>query len=352
MKIILDARKSEDYGIGEYIKNLFSEIAISGHFETKVITHMDKDLIKIPQEKKIFSEAGNYSFREQFELTRLLKKHKDFFYFSPHYVFPYFLKNRLIVTVHDLIHFKFPEFFKPRVKVKIAKLFIKKIKRDASFIFTVSETTRNDMVEMFGFNENRIKVIYNGLSEDFFNMGKTVIRDNIPYILYTGNLKPHKNIPVLLKAFKKISRDNPEIELVLAGVTKDNILESDLEALNLKSRVKTTGYISREKLIEYIDNSLFFVFPSLYEGFGFPPLEAMARKKAVISSPKGSLSEILGNAALYFDPYSPDDLAEKITQFIKDSRLRKEYEENGFTHSKKFTLKRSVEKYISILKEI
>lgn len=351
MKIILDARKAEDYGIGEYINNLFPEIAASGHFETKIITHRDKGLIKIPHVEKIFAEAGNYSFREHFELPHLLKKYRDFFYFSPHYIFPYFLKNKLIVTVHDLIHFKFPEFFKPRIKVNIAKLFIKKIKRDAELIFTVSETTKNDMVELFGFKENRIKVIYNGLSENIFNAEKTIIRKNAPYILYTGNLKPHKNIPVLLKAFKKIIRDNPEIELVLAGVINNSTLESDLETLNLKGKVKTTGYISREKLIEYIDNSLFFVFPSLYEGFGFPPLEAMARKKAVISSPFGSLTEILGNSALYFDPHSPYDLAEKITQFIKDSRLRKEYEEKGFARSKKFTLKRSVEKYISILKE-
>ncbi|MEN8153041.1 MAG: glycosyltransferase family 1 protein [Acidobacteriota bacterium] len=352
MKIILDARKVDDYGIGEYIKNLFSGIIESEYFETKIVSHADSGQTNFPNGKIIHTKSENYNFKEHFEIPRLLNKYKDFFYFSPHYVFPYFLKNNLIVTVHDLIHFKFPHFFKPRIRVELAKAFIKKIKKDASLIFTVSETTKNDMVEMFGFNGNKIKVIYNGLSEDFFNMEKTTIKGSAPYILYAGNFKPHKNIPVLLKAFKNISMANPEIELILAGVTKNKTLEDELNGLDIKNRVKVTGYVPRKKLIEYIDNSLFFVFPSLYEGFGFPPLEAMARKKAVISSPAGSLGEVLGDSALNFDPNSPDDLTEKISQFINDQELLKKYEAKGFAHSKNFTINRSVGNYIKILKEI
>jgi len=109
------------------------------------------------------------------------------------------------------------------------------------------------------------------------------------------------------------------------------------------------GYMSQQDLIRLIDGAEFFVFPSLYEGFGFPPLEAMARKKAVISSPGGSLKEILGDNALFFSPHSAEELAEKIALFIENDMIKKDYETKGFTHSSHFRWDKTIQQYASVL---
>jgi glycosyltransferase involved in cell wall biosynthesis len=109
------------------------------------------------------------------------------------------------------------------------------------------------------------------------------------------------------------------------------------------------GYLAQQDLIRFIDGAAFFIFPSLYEGFGFPPLEAMARKKAVISSPGGSLKEILGNNVLYFSPDSHEELAEKITFFIENDGMRKDYEKRGFAHSSHFRWDKTIKQYVSVL---
>ncbi len=356
-KIILDARKLNDYGIGEYIKNLFPSIINSEHFESKII-FSNEEIInpnlfgELDQDDVIRVKSPNYSLREHFEIPNAVSHLKDHYYFSPHYVFPYFLKNELIITIHDLIHFKFPHYFKPGIKVEFAKKFIKKIKNSGSKVFTVSENSRKDLVNLFGFDYDSVNVIHNGLPEIFFKFKKGANPKPFPYIMYTGNFKPHKNLKVLLKAFGVISEKFPSLRLVLAGVEKSKELFRITEKYDITNMVIPTGYIKIEELLNLLDFSEFFVFPSLYEGFGFPPLEAMSRKKAVISTKCGSLSEVLEESAVFFDPASPDELALKIEKLLTDTSFRSEFEEKGYLHSAKFTIEKMVSEYLEHFKSI
>lgn len=356
-KIILDARKLNDYGIGEYIKNLFPSILNSENFESKIIISNEENINpnlfgELDHNDIIKVRSPNYSLREHFEIPKAVSQFSDYYYFSPHYVFPYFLKNRLIITIHDLIHFKFPQYFKPGIKVKIAGKFIKKIKNSGSKVFTVSENSRNDLVDIFGFEESSINVIHNGLPDIFFNFKKGANPKPFPYIMYTGNFKPHKNLEALLKAFRIINEKFPSLRLVLAGVEKNKELFRITEKYGITNKIIPTGYIQVEELLNLLDFSEFFVFPSLYEGFGFPPLEAMSRKKAVISTRCGSLGEVLEDSALYFDPASHDELVLKIEKLLTDTSLRSEYEEKGYLHSTKFTMKKMVSQYLDHLKNL
>lgn len=352
MKIIFDARRIEDYGIGVYLENLFQGIINSGLFNYKILHLKGTNYLRAPRESFIEVSSKNYDFREHLEIPVKIQKLRSFYYFSPHYIFPIFLKNPLIVTIHDLIHFKFSYLFKPAVKVEFGKYFMNQVKRRAKIIFTVSETTKKDLIESFNFNENRIRVIYNGISDLFFHKSKKVSPFQFPYILYTGNLKPHKNLATLLKAFSLIKVRYSNLKLLLIGVGQDKSLMESIQNLKLEDRVLIRKYNSRERLIRYIDGAEFFIFPSLYEGFGFPPLEAMARKKAVISSTGGSLKEILGEHALFFDPKHYEELAEKISLFIEDSELRKTYQDRGYHHSLNFRWKKAINNYISVLKKL
>jgi glycosyltransferase involved in cell wall biosynthesis len=168
MNIILDARKIEDYGIGTYIQNLFLGIARSELFDCRTIHLTGTTYLDLPPESHIGVSSKNYSWREHLEIPFKTKGMKNFYYFSPHYVFPLCIQNKLFVTVHDLIHFKFPDLFKPALRVKVGKFFMRQVKHRALLVFTVSQTTKQDLQEIFGFENHRVKVIYNGISESFF----------------------------------------------------------------------------------------------------------------------------------------------------------------------------------------
>lgn len=350
MKIILDARKIEDYGIGSYIQNLFQRIAHSGMFDCRTIHLRGTKYMDLPVESYISVSSKNYDWREHLEIPFKTNGMKDFYYFSPHYVFPLFVKNKLFITVHDLIHFKFPDLFKPALRVELGKFFMRQVKKRAILVFTVSQTTKLDLQEIFGFEDHRVKVIYNGVSESFFQRIPQISGLAFPYVLYTGNLKPHKNLPTLLKAFSLVKERFPELRLVLVGVKPDKPFLQLLRDLEIKQRIVIKGYEPQENVIRFLDGAEFFVFPSLYEGFGLPPLEAMARRKAVISSSGGSLSEILGDKALYFRPDSAEELAEKISLFMQDRNLREDYETRGFEHSLKFRWENTIQEYLQALK--
>jgi glycosyltransferase involved in cell wall biosynthesis len=349
VKILFDTRKIQDYGIGVYIRNLFKGIADSGQFECRTIHLKGTEYLDIPQHSPIEVTAKNYDLREHVEIPWKTRKFKDFSYFSPHYVFPLFVSQNLFVTVHDLIHFKFPRMFKPAIRVEAGKFFMRQVRKKAAVVFTVSQNTKEDLLDLFGFDESRIEVIYNGIAEIFFQQEVLPSRYDFPYMLYTGNLKPHKNLSTLIKAFSLIKDRFPDYRLILAGVLPDLPFQEELGRLGIADRVVTKGYLAQQDLIRFIDGAEFFVFPSKYEGFGFPPLEAMARKKAVISSPGGSLREVLGDNVLYFSPDSVEELVEKITIFIQNGGIKKEYETKGHAQSTRYRWHKTIQQYASVL---
>ncbi len=350
MKIILDARKIDDFGIGEYIKNVFNPLTESGIFNNTVLFNREHPVDFGGNCTYIPIASKNYNIFEQLEIPLKMLNNRKYLFFSPHYIYPLAMSNRLIVTIHDLIHFKFPDFFGPKIKIRAGEYFLKTIRKKSLKIFCVSENTKNDLIDMFEFKDEQISVIYNSLNSLFFNLKKESSPISSPYILYTGNIKPHKNVSALIEAFRLIKPFFKNLKLVLAGAG-EKIPEEYIHD-DIRDHLITTGYLAREKLINYIDNAEIFVFPSFYEGFGFPPLEAMARGKAVISSPEGSLKEILGKAPLYFDPYSPQELSEKIILLLKNKKLRKETEEKGLERAKLFTAKKSVSLYLEELKKL
>ena len=349
VKILFDTRKIQDYGIGGYIRNLFQGIADRGDFECRTIHLKSTDYLDLPRESSIEVTAKNYDFREHAEIPWKTRMYKDYCYFSPHYVYPLFISQKLFVTVHDLIHFKFPHLFRPAVRVEVGKFFIRQVQKKAAIVFAVSQTTKNDLRDLFGFDESRVKVIYNGIAENFFQQEPHPSVFDFPYVLYTGNLKPHKNLSALIKAFSLIKDRFPDFRLVLAGVLPDHAFKQSVAHLGIADKVVTKGYLAQQDLIRFIDGAEFFVFPSLYGGFGFPPLEAMARKKAVISSPGGSLKEVLGDNVLYFSPDSAEELAEKIALFIENDGIKKDYEIKGFAHSSHFRWDETIQQYASVL---
>jgi glycosyltransferase involved in cell wall biosynthesis len=352
VKLILDARKSDDYGIGVYLTALFSGLIESRGFDCRILHLQDSSPFPITETAAIAVKSRNYNLREHWEIPQKIKGLSDHLYFSPHYVFPLLIQNRLLVTIHDVIHFKFPQFFGSRLKVRTGEFFIRQAKKRAELIFTVSHTTKRDLEEMFAFPSDRIRVVYSGIAEDFFSTPTLPSPFPFPYLVTVSNLKPHKNIPLLLEAYAAVAPRYPDLRLILVGITPDKNTAAWLGEKKLQDRVICKGYVTGEELVGLIDGAEFLVHPSLYEGFGFPPLEAMSRGRAVISSTGGSLKEILADNALFFSPASSEELAECLVRFLDDPEKRAAYAEKGRAHSRNFRWSQALEQYREILQHL
>lgn len=326
MKIAIDARMIQMSGIGTYIKTLMGKgiyQAALGDGET--IGEYDKNLEVIDFSDRI------YSISEQlhFPFNALRRADVDILH-VPHYNIPILYRGRLAVTIHDLIHLVLPEFLPNKMAYIYAKVVIGIAVRKADVIFTVSENSKKDLMRFFKVKEDKIIVTYNAVDRKFVHKDRKAVeylvdKYGIPsgrkVIMYVGNLKPHKNLSRLLKAYSKLE-GREKTCLVLVGKAFDSEdLTPEIEALNLEKDVIRTGIVVNEELVDFYNLADLFVFPSLYEGFGIPPLEAMACGTPVVCSNNSSLPEVVGDAALTFDPYDEDAIRDAMLRVLGDSEL-------------------------------
>jgi len=348
MILVIDTRMINASGIGRYLKNIIPFLLK----EYKLILLGDStELQEYKKEKniKIVSMATSiYSIKEQFELAQKIPP-CDLFW-SPHYnipLLPIKAKKRL-VTIHDVYHLAFKDTLSLSQKL-YAKLLINQAVKKSDVILTVSNFSKNEIIKYTQTKKN-IEVVYNGVDENLIN-NKKIDKEN--YILYVGNVKPHKNLVRALKAFKKI--DNQNLIFKIVG-KKDNFITKDTEveqlAIELGNRVEFTGYVEDSKLVELYKKAKIFLFPTLYEGFGIPPLEAQACGTPVICSNVASLPEVGGESVLYCDPCDINDIADKITLLLEDKSLQNELIQKGYENLKRFSWEKSAKKIIDIIEGI
>jgi glycosyltransferase involved in cell wall biosynthesis len=320
MKIGIDVRKLKDYGIGTHIQNVILPAIQMDDQNQYVLFCSPHDAQKDFHNATWVSESSsNYSLREHFSVAKQAKDHHVDLFHSPHYTLPLALKKPAIVTVHDLIQFKFPQFY-PSWKVRAGSFVLKRALEKAVVILTVSQTSKKDIVEAFPFTESKLQVIYNRLNPDWMKSSPLIDLSSLgiakDFILYVGNFKRHKGVEVLLDAFRTL-KDAPQ--LVLAG--KPDQTESELiEKCFAVPNVRVLGFAEGKVLRSLYANAMLFVFPSLYEGFGYPPLEAMSCGTAVLSSDAPALCEILGDSVEFFQRGSVESLASKLEILIHDQQ--------------------------------
>ena len=304
--VLWDARKIRDYGIGEYIQGVLGEL--SGLPICALGYKRDRELIGFPM---IEVKSRGYTLYEQYEIWAKVKRAKPLIFHTPHYVFPIFYTGRLVVTIHDIIHLIYPHYFRFGA-YQYAKLFIKEALRRADAVITVSQRSRADLLSIYPAAKNRIYVIYNGLSEEYFGEvdpeAEESVRKFRPYILGVGNNKPHKRFDLLKRAFAALSRRG--FNLVLAGFEGEN-----------RGGVFHLGFVERRLLKALYKNAEVLVHPAEYEGFGFPPFEASALGTPVLSTRVGAVDEILGDTVTYFEKNDEKDLLEKLTDIVNNISL-------------------------------
>jgi len=357
--LTIDVRMIKQSGIGTYIVNLLPHVIESISFMPITLLGRNEELSQFPWIRRsninvIEFNEPIYSIQEQVGMSRKIPKQTKLFW-SPHYNIPLLYSGKLLVTVHDVFHLAMKEYVGGIHKRMYAKLMFNALSRKASHIICVSDFTKNQFIQYTGSAKSPITTIHNGVNSSWFRPADFREQSETPYLLYVGNVKPHKNLGNLLTAFSKVMHLIPH-NLVIVGrregfITGDQAIVNQSEALG--DRIQFTGYISDEELKKYFSNASAFVFPSVYEGFGLPPLEAMACGCPVLVSNRASLPEVCGDAAQYFDPIDPKDIAEKIMMVVNDRRLRDKLVQAGLEQSQKFnwdiSRDRTMEKIRSLL---
>jgi glycosyltransferase involved in cell wall biosynthesis len=262
-----------------------------------------------------------------------------------------------IIVVHDLIPLRFPEnHLRPQ---HYFRSFVPLLLRKSRAILTVSENTKRDIITCYGIEADKVLVVPPGYDKDRYRMGIDIMGVKgkyglTSYLLYLGNLRPHKNLLRLLQAFARIVRTIPHM-LVITGRKDPRFypaLEAEVQVLGLQDRVRFLDYVPADELPSLYVGADIFVFPSLYEGFGLPPLEAMACGTPVMVANVSSLPEVVGDAALMVDPYDVEGMAKAMYKVLSDVRLSEEMRRKGLERAKSFSWGRTAQSILNVCKEV
>ena len=341
MKILFDGRVFSHIhytGVENYAQSLYQKFSISNNIT----------LLKPKSKNKILQHLWEHIFLPW-------KARRYDLLFSPANIAPIWKpKNtKLVMTLHDTAFLTHQD--------SISKLFylyykyaIPQALKISDRVITISEFSKREIIKNYPFVKDKIDVIYNGIdAKEFSPINHD---DKERYILFVGSLNPRKNFIRLIKAFQIMSFEH-DIELKIVGNFSDIFMLSDDEKALIceakkSSKITFLEDIDNKKLVKLYQKAIIFVFPSIYEGFGLPPLEAMSCGTPVIVSNIASLPEACGDAALYVDPYNIDDISDKMKLLLEDEKLQTNLISKGLEQVGKFTCEMSAAKHIDVFKEV
>jgi len=367
VRIGIDARKLHDFGIGTYIRNLLRQLAKIDQTTEFVVFCRPQDVPALSSLggnfRAVAEAAGNYSISEQLRIPLALRREGVTLFHATHYVLPPLVPCRSVVTIHDCIHLMFPQYLPNRFALGYARASMAYATRRATRILTVSESSKRDIIRFFRTSPDKIDVIPNAFDARFSVEPKDddVARVRQRYqlqdafVLYAGNVKPHKNLERLIEAFDLVRRRGlGSLKLVLIGdeISKYAALRRAVHRHQLHPHVRFIGYMPEETLAVMYRLARVFVFPSLYEGFGLPPLEAMASGTPVVTSNVSALPEVAGDAALLVDPYDPVAIAGAIHDVLTNDSLRRRLRQKGQQRASQFSWETSARRIRDIYWQI
>lgn len=355
MRIGVDARKLRDGGIGTYIRNLLSVFLGRTDGHKFVLFLLQEDLGSYAHPGSLAEEvkvrAGKYSVSEHWLLARAARRAEVDLYHSPHYTLPLPIQCPAVVTVHDLIHVRFARFFPAGAGI-YARTIAGAAVRKARIVLVDSKHVRDDVHEILGVSMDRVRVVPLGVASAFSrrpaHQVEVFVKERMlpsAYFLYVGDRKKHKNLELLIDALQRMPASD-RLPLVLSGTAWR-------PAHPLAQRAQRAGVLScfhfsgplrtDDDLALLYSGAALYLQPSLDEGFGLPPLEAMACGTPVLSSSAGALKETLGDAAALLPPSEPEVWAEVMTELLQNSTRRDDLVRRGLAQARGFTWERTAE---------
>lgn len=368
MKIAIDARGANWYsgtGIGTYTQNIIKYILKYDDLNEYYLYWWGTNYRELYGKNVnicIASKRHRRFFEENYIPENIKNKGVDIYHVPQNGIGLPPIKNCVnITTIHDLIPYVMPETVgKGYLKRFIAQM--PQIIQNSDMIITVSEFSKKDIIRIFDVEEDRIKVTPLAADSSFCPMDKDMAKEFIKenyglegdFILYLGGFSPRKNVKSILLAFSRLpSYIIEKYTVLILGPSKDehSYLMKLSESLNISERVCFTGYVLNEHLPYFYNASSLFVYPSLYEGFGLPPLEAMSCKIPVITSNVSSIPEVVGDAAVLINPFDTEELKDAMERLLEDEKLQAEFSEKGYIRSKEFTWEKTAANTLNVYEE-
>ena len=363
MLVVIDARTATDHfpGIGRYVASLAQALRQVApdlnlsllHDPSAAATHL-----ALPNLSRVACTVSPFSIRQQWAVPRELRRVGATLYHSPYYLMPYRAGVPAIVTMHDLIPVRFPAYFAPAQRLTFA-ITTRLAAHAARTVIAVSQTTASDLRRLLRLPEERIAVIPEAAGPAFRPQPLLAVaalrtRLGLPamYILYLGSNKPHKNLVRLVEAW---ARCQPQpLPLVIAGVWDARYPQARQKAdeLALGEKIRFLGPVVEADLPALYSGATLFAFPSEYEGFGLPVLEALACSVPVACSGTSSLAEVAGDAALTFDPTNVDAIADALHRLLSDGELRAELRGRGLRRAAQFSWERTAQETLAVYRQV
>ena len=374
VRIAIDTRRIRDFGVGTYVRNVVRMLARTDRQNEYLLVGPAEPLREIGDLPPNFRNAPyslpDTSARNYFEFQRILRKfHCDVLHVPHLFSSPQYIPCRYVVTVHDLLEHFHPPQAESDLRRWLRFYFTRRVLRRAERIFAVSNTTRNDIGRLFQIPLNKVEVIYNAIDERFrrghaTDADRQLIAEryqvNYPFLLYAGNIRPHKNVVRIIEAFSALKAELekegrfPDLKLIIIGdeLSKHPDLRRTVVRSGVSNDVRFLGFLPIDVLRIFYDTAKIFVFPSLYEGFGLPPLEAMAHGTPVVTSNASSLPEVVRNAAVLVNPENVFEIMHALHRVLLDQPLRERLKRAGYEQSLAFSWESSVERIRQVYEEV
>lgn len=349
-------------GFGHYSYELISRI-VKAHPEHSFVLFFDRQVdptYVFPSHVKtvvLFPPTRHpilWVFWFEFSLTKALKKYQIDLFWTPDGFCSLRTKVPQIATIHDLNFEHYPKDL-PKLVSLYFRFFFPKFARKANHLLTVSNYSKNDLVETYGIPKDKISVVYNGISDEFHALTPDQIQatrqqyaSNKPYFLFVGSLHPRKNVRRLIEAFSIFCASNDQIELVIVGnaMWKDELFQLTEEQ---QKRVHFLGHLSTAELVKIMGAAYALSYVPYFEGFGIPLVEAMRCGVPIVSANTTCLPEIAGDAAIYCDPFSVNDIVAQLKEIAEDKVLYKQLSQHATERSHQFSWDTAAEQVWEIL---
>ena len=360
MRVGIDIRSISDFGVGTYIRNIVRALASVDHTDEFLLigeaersfdmTRLPANFRAVPLPDPVSTTRGYFALRRCIRDERCDLLHIPTLFWLP----PYLPPCPYLVTVHDVLDYMYRATNGAGIRGSLNFYSTRYVLQHAARILAVSNFTKNDVSRLFNISPNRIEVLYNAIDERFLlghatDKEREFIRERYqvtyPFILYAGRISPHKNLVRIIEAFSalktELAREGlfPELKLIIIGdeVSRHPDLRRTVIRGGVQNDVRFLGFVPIDVLRIFYDTAKVFVFPSLYEGFGLPPLEAMAHGTPVVTSNASSLPEVVGNAAVMVNPENVFDIMRAMQRVLTDQALREKLKARGYEQVRRFS---------------
>jgi len=372
VKIAIDIRRMSEFGVGTYIRNVVRTLGRIDHENPYFLIGPPAKLQEIGPLPGNFNNipllASERSLQGVREFRGTLKRLRcDLVHIPNLFSIPRALPCPYVMTVHDMLE----HMTRPRSGLweSVYFQFTKRALSGAARIFAVSNFTRNEIEKLFNIPSKRIEVVYNAIDERFLHgHASAADREMIaqryqvtyPFLLYAGRISPHKNVVRMIEAFSalktELEKDQayPDLKLIIIGddLSGNPDLRRTVIRSGVQNDVRFLGFIPIEVLRIFYDEAKIFVFPSLYEGFGLPPLEAMAHGTPVVTSNGSSLPEVVGNAAVLVNPENVFEIMRALHRVLMDKALRDRMKERSYRQAARFSWETSVRRVLDVYGQV